>query len=135
MTDMTTELKLLAFSIVLGIVHLIASAALANGVERGLSWAVGSRDEPKPPLTGLTGRLDRAFRNFLETFPLFAAAILTAHLADRHNALTVWGAQLYFWARLVYLPVYATGVYFARSVIWGVALIGILLVLAGLLSS
>lgn len=35
----------------------------------------------------------RALRNFLETFPLFAAVIiLTAHVSDMHNVFTEWGA-------------------------------------------
>ncbi|WP_156795501.1 hypothetical protein [Bradyrhizobium icense] len=29
-------------------------------------------------MTGLAGRLDFALRNFIETFPLFAAAVLIA---------------------------------------------------------
>lgn len=133
--EMTTELRLLAFSVVLGLVQMIAAAGLANGVQRGLEWGMGSRDEPKPPLTGLAGRLDRAFRNFMETFPFFAAAVLAAHVTGRNNALTLWGAELYFWGRVVYVPIYASGVFFIRSVVWGVALVGIALVLAGLFVS
>jgi uncharacterized MAPEG superfamily protein len=131
---MTTELNLLAASVVLGAFQLVAAAGLANGVQRGLAWGMGSRDEPKPPLTGMAGRLDRAFRNFLETFPFFAAAVLVAHTAGRHNALTFWGAELYFWGRVAYVPIYASGVFFIRSLVWGVALVGILLILAGLVS-
>ena len=48
--------------------------------------------------------LDRALRNFLETFPLFAAVVLAAHATDTHNALTEWGTQLYFRARVAYVP-------------------------------
>jgi uncharacterized MAPEG superfamily protein len=36
----------------------------------------------------------------METFPFFATVVLAAHLIDRHTALTLWGAQLYFWGRL-----------------------------------
>jgi len=84
-------------------------------------------------LHGVAGRLDRALNNFLETFPLFATVVLAAHVAVLHNALTEWGAQLYFWARVSYLPLYAAGVPLARSLVWNVAAVGILLFLVALL--
>ena len=77
---MTTELTMLALSIVLGLVQ-ITIAAQASTRQRGADWNVGPRDEALPPLAGTAGRLDRAMRNFLETFPLFAAAVLIASLA------------------------------------------------------
>ncbi|MEO7935944.1 MAG: MAPEG family protein, partial [Dokdonella sp.] len=42
------------------------------------------------------------------------------------------GAQLYFWARLAYLPTYAAGIPYLRTVIWGVAIVGLAMVLGGL---
>jgi uncharacterized MAPEG superfamily protein len=76
--------------------------------------------------------LDRALRNFLETFPLFAAVVLAAHVTDTHNALTALGAQLYFWARLAYALLYAAGVPVVRSLVWNVGTVGILLLVAAL---
>ena len=90
---MTTELTMLALSIVLGLVQ-ITMAAQASTRQRGADWNVGPRDEVLPPLAGTAGRLDRAMRNFLETFPLFAAAVLIAALAGRHTWMTEWGAVL-----------------------------------------
>lgn len=78
------------------------------------------------------GRPAGALQNFLETFPLFAAAILIAHAAGRHDWMTVWGAQLYFWGRLIYLPLYAFGVPWVRSLAWSVATLGIILILLSL---
>jgi uncharacterized MAPEG superfamily protein len=96
---MTTELCMLAWSVVLGLVQ-IALAATCSVSQRGLGWAASARDDAKPPLAGIGGRLDRARANFLETFPLFAAAVLAAHLLQQHDGMTVRGTQLYFWARL-----------------------------------
>lgn len=129
---MTTELTMLALSIVLGLAHIFLQASYVTK-ERSLEWNTGARDEILPPLTGLAGRLDRALRNFLETFPLFAAAVLIAHVANRHGSLTVWGAQLYFWGRVVYLPLYALGIPFVRTLAWTVATLGIVLILFALL--
>ena len=129
---MTTELTMLALSIVLGLVQ-ITMAAQASTRQRGADWNVGPRDEALPPLTGTAGRLDRAMRNFLETFPLFAAAVLIASLAGQHNWMTEWGAILYFVARVAYVPLYAYGVRVVRSLAWSVATLGILLILVGLI--
>jgi uncharacterized MAPEG superfamily protein len=128
---MTTELYLLVFSIMMGFVHVVV-ASHASSLQRGYGWTASGRDEVKPPLVGVAGRLDRAARNFLETFPFFAAAILMAHAAGHHNWMTVWGAQFYFWARLVYLPLYAFGVPLLRSFVWNVATLGTVLILVGL---
>ena len=128
---MTVELKMLTLSVVLGIVQIIAASHAAS-LQRGYQWTASSRDEKVPPLQGVAGRLDRALRNFLETFPLFAAVVLAAHVTDTHNALTALGAQLYFWARLAYALLYAAGVPVVRSLVWNVATVGILLLVAAL---
>ena len=128
---MTTELSMLAWSAVLGLVHIVLASTCARR-KRGRTGAVSSRDESRPPLSGIGGRLDRARANFLETFPLFAAAVLVAHVLQIHSSLTVLGAELYFWGRLAYIPAYAVGIPWLRSLIWGVAVAGIVLVLVGL---
>ena len=129
---MTTELTLLALTVVLGIVQAFLGSETGLG-QRHRRWAAGSRDQAMPPLTGVAARLQRAQRNFLETFPLFAAAVITAHLAGRNGELTFWGAQLYFWGRVIYVPLYAAGVYMVRSVVWGVTILGISLILLALI--
>ena len=65
---MTAELRLLAASVILGLVHLIAASHLIS-FQRGYRWTGGSRDEPAPPLSGLTNRIDQATVNFFESFP------------------------------------------------------------------
>src|SRR5215510_15072718 len=99
---MTLELRMLAFSIVLGLVQIVLASHAAS-VQRGYVWTASVRDEPVPPLTGVAGRLARALQNFGETFPLFAAAVLMAHVAGAHSWMTAWGVQLYFWGRLTFL--------------------------------
>src|SRR5215475_4604778 len=128
---MTLELTLLALSVVLGFVHIVAASHAAS-LQRGYRWSASARDDPVEPLHGVAGRLDRALRNFLETFPLFAAAVLAAASVGRHNALTEWGAQLYFWGRVAYLPLYAAGIPLVRSLVWNIAAAGILLLLVAL---
>ena len=128
---MTTELWLLVAAVLLGFAQIILQAQSMN-MQRGYRWNAGPRDEILPPLTGVAGRLNRALRNFLETFPLFAAAVLIANTANIHNSLTLWGAWLYLLGRIVYLPLYAFGVRYVRSLAWNVAVLGIFLVLSGI---
>lgn len=128
---MTIELWMLTLSVVLGIVQIVAASHAAS-LQRGYRWSASPRDEKLPPLRGVAGRLDRALRNFMETFPLFAAVVLVAHVSGVHNWLTELGAQLYFWARVVYVPLYAAGVPLIRSLVWNVATIGIVLLVVAL---
>ena len=46
--------------------------------------------------------------------------------------MTLWGAQLYFWTRVLYVPLYAFGVPLVRSLAWNVATFGIILILLSL---
>jgi uncharacterized MAPEG superfamily protein len=130
----TLELEILAASVVLGLVHIVAASHSAS-LQRGYRWAAGARDEAQEPLRGVAGRLDRALRNFLETFPLFAALTLAVCIAGRVSTLSHWGAALYLAGRIAYLPAYALGVYLVRSLIWNVATAGIILLLVALLST
>ena len=127
---MTTELSLLAWAVVLGLVHALATG-MAAVQQHGLAYNMGPRDEQKP-LTGVGGRVNRAFANYMQTFPFFAAAVLVAHVAGRHSWATVLGAQLYLWARVAYVPLYAAGVPVVRTAAFGVSLAGIVLVLLAL---
>jgi uncharacterized MAPEG superfamily protein len=127
---MAFELQMLAAAVVLGLVHLFWAAAAAQS-QRGLKWNVGPRDTPVE-LTGMAGRLERAFTNFRETFPFFAAAVLVAYLGGRLGTLTTYGAALYVGARAVYVFLYAFGVPVVRSLVWLASMVGLGLILAAL---
>ncbi len=131
---MPSSLALLAWTVVLGLVHL-GAAAIAKRLQEPAGWAAGARDEPLPRYQGIAARLDRAHRNFMETMPLFAAAVLTCVALRHEGGLSTWGASLYFWGRIVYLPLYAAGVPYVRTVAWLVALAGLCLVLSACLTS
>jgi uncharacterized MAPEG superfamily protein len=124
----SVEIQMLFLSIVLGLVHLLIITTLSVG-QRGLPWGIGSRDDEAAPLNRTGARLERAFRNFLETFPFFLGAVVLAQVLGKHSASSEIGAQLYFWARLLFVPVYALGLIGVRTVVWVVSLIGIILVL------
>jgi uncharacterized MAPEG superfamily protein len=129
---MSIELTALGLSAILGLIHVIAASRAASMRRGGKLWLAGVRDESDVSLGGTAGRLARAQTDFLETFPVFAAVVLTAHVSNRDSALTAWGAQMYFLGRLVYLPLYAVGAHWLRLVAWNVATAGIALVSLGL---
>lgn len=128
---MTLELKLLAWTLILAIVQIFLPSMLRNR-ETGTAYNAGPRDEPGPPVGVVTGRLMRAKSNLYETLPLFIAAILVAHVAGREGTLTLIGAWLYLIARIVYVPLYAAGIPYIRSMVWLVSLLGVVLVIAAL---
>lgn len=129
---MSIELVLLAASIVLGILHIIILSHLQSG-QRGYRWTASSRDQSVAPLTGIAGRAERALRNYFETFPFFAAAVLVVNVTNTHSWLTVWGAHFYFWGRIVYAILYVADLPLARSLVWNIPMFGILMNVAGLL--
>lgn len=129
---MTTELIALAWTLVLAVVHILAPAGARNR-ETGLAYNAGNRDEPGPPVGVVTGRLKRAQANFYESLPIFIGAVLIAAVAGKSNGQTQAGAWLFFWARLAYLPIYAIGIPYVRTLVWAAGLTGIGLVLFGAL--
>jgi len=129
---MPVEFSWLGGTLVLALVQLFWAAHVRTR-DYGLAWNMGARDEAMPPPSPLAGRLLRAQANLMETLPLFAAALLAAAYAGRLGPLTRIGAPLFFLGRLAYLPLYAAGVPRFRSLAWGVAMLGLVLVLWALL--
>lgn len=129
---MTTELTILAWTLVLALVQILLTAQMRTQ-ETGLSYSMSARDGETPPPRPITARLQRAQRNLFETLPLFAAAVLIAHVAGLEGDLTLWGCWLYLVARIVYLPLYAFGVPMLRSLVWAVSLVGLVMVIAAVL--
>ncbi len=130
--DMTPEFIMLAFTLVLAIIQ-IGWAASARTAELGLKWNAGPRDGETPPPGKLAGRLIRAQANLFETLPLFAAAVIMAHITGKDaQMLTFVGTHLYFFGRVIYLPLYAFGLPYVRSLAWFAAFVGLVMVIVAL---
>lgn len=127
---MAFELQMLGLAVLIGLVHLLWGA-LAGLSQRGLRWSAGPRDE-RIEVTGVAGRLERAFVNFRETFPFFVALVVVDYLGGRMGALTAYGALLYVVGRAIYVPLYALGAPFVRSLAWLISMIGIVMLLLAL---
>lgn len=124
---MKPELTLLAWSVVLAIVHMAISVqALVS--TKGMMAAVGNR-ENLPELPGWAGRAVRANRNMAENLVLFAAAVLIAAVIGKSNSMTILGAQLFFWGRVAYAVCYIGGFIWLRTLSWTVSIVGVALIL------
>lgn len=129
---MPIELTLMGIVLLLALAN-VGWAGAARTRQYGTQWNMGARDEAMPPLAPLPGRLLRAQANLFETLPLFIGAVLGAAAAGHLGRKTLIGAHLYFWARVVYVPLYAAGVPVVRTIVWTIATAGLLLVIAGLM--
>jgi len=128
---MSIELTLLIWSVALAFIQMLGATCGAT-LLFGLPELAGNRED-LPPATGWAGRAHRAHRNMLESLVLFAVLILVTEITNRNSAMTGLGAQLFFWARLAYAIIYVAGVPWARTAVWGVSVVGLILIFLQLL--
>jgi uncharacterized MAPEG superfamily protein len=120
---MKPELVMLLWAVALTFAQVLI-ATIGAMLQVGLPALAGNR-EKMPEITGWAGRAERAHRNMLENLPLFAALVLIVLLAGKANATTLLGAQLFVWARIVYVAVYIAGLPWLRTVVWFVSIVGL----------
>ena len=121
---MTTVQALVWSGILTLVVALVASALCAKVWEPGgVMVAFGNREGLTTPV-GMAGRADRAAKNQLEAMVMLLAVVLAAHIAGK-SSQAAFGATIFFWARLVYWPVYLAGIIYLRTAVWFVSIIGL----------
>jgi uncharacterized MAPEG superfamily protein len=131
---MSIDLKLLAASALLTWVMLFSASMMRSRgwTPEGMRLAFGNRDQMPPP-SKVAERADRAAKNMLENLLLFTAVIAAARAGGVHNDQVDLGAKLFFFARLLYWPVFAAGITYVRTLVWFVAVAGIFLIAAQVL--
>jgi len=131
---MTTDLYLAAYAIALTWVMVFSAAFWRSKAwsPSGMKVAFGNREDQPPP-TGANARAIRAGNNMLENLPLFLGLVAIAHLGGRSGDRVVLGAQLWFWARVAYWPIYLAGIPVLRTVVWWVSIIGLGVIFTALL--
>lgn len=127
----STELALLGWSVLLVLLQVVLQASLAS-LEAGLPYALSARDDGRQPQGVLAGRAARALRNLLETYPLFVALALALIATGKTGGAGAIGAQVWFWARVLYIPVYLAGIPVVRTLVWAASIVGLLLMLYAL---
>ena len=116
---------------VLGTVLILFALLMFQGtlvpLNQGFGWGLGSRDA-KQEYTDLQGRTSRTVANHVEGMLLFIPLVAIVELAGLSSALTALGAGIYLIGRVAFAPLYLMGVPYLRSLAWGVAVLGIMLV-------
>ena len=123
---MTFELQMLIAAAGILFVLLAFQGALVP-VNQGFGWGLGSRDVAQEK-SALQGRATRTIANHMESMALFVPLVLAAHLAGVSTPLTIWGAGVYVASRAIFAGVYLMGVPFLRSAVWGVSVVGLLMI-------
>lgn len=113
---MTTEVMILAYAMLVQLVQFVLMAVTSN-LQVGAAYAASARDEPRV-LTGMAGRMKRAFDNHFEGLILFTIAVVVVTLGNAASALTATAAWIYLIARIAYVPAYGLGIPYLRSAVW-----------------
>ncbi len=133
---MTVELLAALIVIALGIVQVILQAGEFRRVH-GVPYANTAQDTPSSiPDSILLGRLTRALRNLHETLPFFLGAVIILALMDYSTSATRIAALVFAGARILYLPLYMSGIPYLRGLVWMVSFVAlIVLVLNALMAA
>ena len=123
-----SELLCLELSVILWVVHVLCQAVTARA-EFGDAYLFSPRDTDVQPKGLVCGRATRALRNYVENLAPFVALDL-ALIATQHTGGL--GATIWILARIVYLPIYLLGIPYARTGLWGVGIVGLLMMLGRL---
>lgn len=132
----SSMLTLLGWSVVLLLVQVVAQASvttLGKGMVQGMKENMGPRDYASGPPNALAGRLTRALANLLETYPAFVALALGLAVAGKGSGTGLLGAQIWLVARVLYVPIYAAGIPFVRTLVWLVSVVGLVMMIVALL--
>ena len=128
---MTPDFFWLIASVALAFVQVLVASGTATA-QVGGPTICGNRED-MAPLTGLARRAKCAHANMMENLPLVIALVLVVHLSNRVNSVSLFGEQLFFWARLLHAIVYVIGIPWVRTLLWVISLIGMLLIFLQLL--
>ena len=107
--------------------------APAPGEQGKLVENLGPRDHMRP-LTVTGQRAARALANMHEALPVFLGLALMNLIVAPEASLAVTGAWVFLIARIVYVPLYLSGVPVVRTIAWVAGWFGLILMLIPLLN-
>ena len=115
---MTGLLELTVYFTIWTLISVVLGAAIRNQewTKEGRDIGLGNRDDLKQA-TPMGGRADRAAKNSIEAAVFFVPLALIANAAGLDSEV-MQGAQIAFWARIAYVPVYIAGIKYLRRLIW-----------------
>ena len=112
---------------------VVVGGAIRNQewTKEGREIGLGNRDNLKEA-TPMGGRAERAAKNSIEAAVFFVPLALIANAAGM-DAEVMLGAQIAFWARIAYVPIYIAGIKYLRSLVWIVGVVGYGMMVAAML--
>ena len=121
---MTPLLEITVYFTIFTFITVALGAVIRNRewTADGLTIGLGNRDNLNDP-SPLGGRAERAAKNAIEASVFFVPLALVAHAAGL-DAEVLFGAQIAFWARVAYVPIYLAGIKVVRSLVWMVGAAG-----------
>ena len=130
---MTALLELTVYFTVWTLITVVVGGAIRNQewTKEGRQIGLGNRDNLKEA-TPMGGRAERAAKNSIEAAAFFVPLALVANAAGM-DAEVMLGAQIAFWARIAYVPIYIAGIKYLRSFVWIVGVVGYAMMVAAML--
>ena len=121
---MTALLELTVYFTLWTLITVVVGGAIRNQewTKEGREIGLGNRDNLKEA-TPMGGRAERAAKNSIEAAVFFVPLALIANAAGM-DAEVMLGAQVAFWARIAYVPIYIAGIRYLRSFVWIVGVVG-----------
>jgi len=121
---MTALLELTVYFTIWTLLTVVVGAAIRNQewTKEGRDIGLGNRDNLQEA-TPMGGRAERAAKNSIEAAVFFVPLALVANAAGM-DAEVMLGAQIAFWARIAYVPIYIAGIKYLRSLVWIVGVVG-----------
>ena len=121
---MTALLELTVYFTVWTLITVVVGGAIRNQewTKEGRQIGLGNRDNLKEA-TPMGGRAERAAKNSIEAAVFFVPLALVANAAGM-DAEVMLGAQIAFWARIAYVPIYIAGIKYLRSLVWIIGVVG-----------
>ena len=122
-TTLSSEIYWLTWSVVLTAFMVIPYAVYRVGKLGGLLQVL------KKPLPGdspfddaWAHRAYRAHMNAFEGIALFAPLAIAVHVTGTGNEVTAISSATYFWARLIYAPLYYFEIPYFKTITWFIGL-------------
>ena len=130
---MTPLLEITVYFTVWTLLSVCVGMAIRNQewTKEGREITLGNRDNLSEA-TPIGGRADRAAKNSIEAAVFFVPLALIANAAGM-DAEVMLGAQVAFWARIAYVPIYIAGIKYLRSFVWIVGVVGYAMMVAAML--
>jgi uncharacterized MAPEG superfamily protein len=126
-----SELTCLELSVALWLVHVLVQATIGN-VVLPFGYLFTSRDKAAATSGLLYGRATRALANYVENLTPFVAVALALIITQRTGGAGALGATIWILARIVYIPIYLFDVIYARTAVWALSIVGLVMMLARL---